>query len=543
MNFYTSSLLLTSVASLLLGLFVFLKGKNKSANITLALLSFGVAFWTLGQFMGEMVGSKAAVLLWTREGLASAVFIPAFFVHFILALIDRAGQEKKLLRLAYGLAFGFLLLDFTPLFVADVQPLLSFRFYPVPGIVYPFFAVFLFACFVYAFYRLFTSYVQAYGEKRNQQLYVIVASVIGFLGGITTFFPIWGVNLPVVAHLILPLYLLVLVYTILKHRLLDISIIVREGLVYSALTLLFAGFYVFLVLVANYYLARFVEFSPLATILIVVFVSVLIFQPLRQRIQGIVDRIFFQGEYRYQKTIADLSAENRKLFRSLLQADKLASLGTLSAGMAHEIKNPLASIKGMTQVLDENLDDPEFIKKYQDVLGRQIDRINNLVEQLLKAGQPQKLALSKFNVNQIIDNVLALVENECRKKDIAIEKNLKELPQIKGDEEQLAQVFTNLFLNAVQAMSDGGILAIKAQRRGPDSVQIEVRDTGLGIPADKLGSVFDPFFTTKEQGTGLGLAVVYRIIKEHNGEINVESEEGKGANFTIWLPIRPEQSV
>lgn len=539
MSFYSWSLLVTSIASLLLGIFVILKGK-KLPNTTLGWLSFAMALWCFGQFMGEIAGTKELVLFWTRVGVGAAILIPIFFLHFILSLIGKAFAEKRTIGLVYGLGVLFLGLDFTALFVADVEPALNFRYYPKPGMVYPFFALFIFGCFGYGLIRLFLAYRDAYGAKRNQLLYVLVAAIIGFSGGITTFFPIWGINFPILSHYSLPLYVLITVYAIVKHRLLDISVIIRESLIYSTLTLLFAGFYALAVLTANYLLLRFVHFPPALTVIVVVFASVLVFQPVRERVQRVVDRLFFKGEFSYQKTIDNLSAENKKLFHILLRADKLAALGTLSAGMAHEIKNPLASIKGMTQVLDENLNDPEFIKKYQELVSRQIDRINSLVEKLLKFGQPQTLALNEFDLYQVIEDVLSLLENQCRKKGVRVVKELKHRPKIEGDAEQLSQVFMNLFLNAIQA---GGELSVKSAPRGPNFICIEVRDTGAGIPADKIDNIFDPFFTTKDKGTGMGLAVAYRIVKEHGGEINVESEVGKGTEFRIWLPIKQKRSA
>ncbi|MDD5382519.1 MAG: ATP-binding protein [Candidatus Margulisbacteria bacterium] len=541
MDFYSGSLLLTSIASLALGLFVYLKGKDKPANATLGLFSASLALWCFGQFMGGMVADKSQVLFWTRAGIGGAIFIPIFYFHFIAALVGRINEAW--LRLGYGLAFLLLFLDFTPLFIPDVQPVLSYRYYPKAGIVYPYFALFIAVCFGYGFLRLFKAYREAAGEKRNQLLYIIIASLIGFGGGLTAFFPVWGINFPVLSHFALPLYVLVAVYAIVKHHLLDISIIVREGLIYSALTVLFAGFYVLAVLVANYSLSRFVPFDPVVTVLIVVFASVLVFQPVKDRVQSAVDRVFFRGEYRYRKTIDDLSEENRQLFRSLLQADKLAALGTLSAGIAHEIKNPLASIKGLTQVLEENLGDPEFIRKYQEIVPRQIDRLNSLVEKMMRLGQPQELVMQTVDLKSVIEDVLKLLENQLREKKILVELKAEPLPELRGDAGQLSQVFTNFFLNAIQAMLDGGRLSVGMKVEEMGRVCIEVSDNGAGIEADKLDKIFDPFFTTKNDGSGLGLAVVYRIIKEHNGDVQVESKPGKGTKFTVWLPIRPKRSA
>ena len=543
MSFYSVSLFATSMGSFLLAIFVYLKGKDKLPNVTLGLFSMSLGWWCFGQFMGEVVASKEQVLFWTREGIAGGIFIPVFFVHFVLALLDKTVREKLLLYIAYGLGFLFLLLDFTPFFVKDVAPASGFRYYPQPGVVYPFLAVFVLACFAYGFLCLFIGAISSNGAKRNQIFYVILACIVGFLGGMTTFFPVWGINFPVVSHLALPLYVLITVYAILKHRLLDISVIVREGLVYSTLTVLFAGFYVLAVLFANYFVSHYILFNQVATIFLVVFISVMVFQPVRNGVQRLVDRLFFQGEYRYQKTIDDLSSENRKLFSDLLQANKLAALGTISGGMAHEIKNPLASIKGMTQVLHDNLDDPEFIKEYQEVVDRQVDRINNLVEKLLKFGQPPQLLLSVFDLNRAIDETIGLVASQCRKNKIRIEQKLAKLPEIQADAEQLSQVLLNLMLNAIQSMSEGGVLSITSGVKMPDNIVVEIADTGKGISPENLNNIFDPLFTTKDGGTGMGLAVVYRIVTGHDGEISVDTKLGKGTKFSICLPIKTTRSA
>ena len=124
-----------------------------------------------------------------------------------------------------------------------------------------------------------------------------------------------------------------------------------------------------------------------------------------------------------------------------------------------------------------------------------------------------------------------------------MKKSLGNLPEIKGDSERLSQVFMNLFLNAIQAMPNGGTLSIESNVRSLTYICVEVCDTGRGVPEDKLDKIFDPFFTSKEEGAGMGLAVAYRIVKEHGGEINVDSEIGKGTEFRVWLPIKPERSV
>ena len=478
----------------------------------------------------------------TRVNVGAAGLLPVFYLHFILSLLQFDLKQKNILRVAYFFGLVFILLVFTPLFVKDVVPAAGFKYYPSPGIVYPFFALYLFSCFIYGFVRLVLALRRISGADHQRLLYVFVASLIGFAGGVTAFFPVFNINFPVLSHFSLPVYVAITVYAIVKHKLLNISIIVREGLVYSALTVLFAGFYVLVVLFANYSLSHFVRSSPILTTVLVVFVSVMIFQPVRDRVQSVVDRLFFMGEYRYQKTINDLSEENRRLFRTLLQADKLSALGTLSAGMAHEIKNPLASLAAMTQILPENSGDEEFMNDYREMVPRQLERINQIVEKLLKAGETSRLEKKHADVNSIMAEVLELNAGLSKRQRVEMLLRLDPLPAVFADPGQLQLVFSNLVLNAVQAMPEGGRLEIAGWESG-GRIFIQVADKGVGIPADKLDKIFDPFFSLRGEGTGLGLFTAYRIIQEHGGMIEVESQVGKGTKFTLWLPIKPEPSV
>ncbi|MDD4179425.1 MAG: ATP-binding protein [Candidatus Margulisbacteria bacterium] len=541
MSFYTISLLFTAIASLSLALFVYQQGKDKAPNITLALFSVALSAWCFGQFMGETVSGKEAVLFWTRCNLGAAVLVPVLYLHFILAFIERVKVNRPLLFGAYVAAALFLLLDLTPLFVAGVAPRPGYRFYPVPGAAYPFFALYLLTLFSVGFMKLTAYLRRSLGDRRNQVKYVFIGSLIGFAGGATAFFPVFNINLPVVSQFALPLYIAIAVYAIVVHKLLDINVVIREGLSYSVLTVIFAGFYALMILAANRLFRGLAGLNEIMTILIVVFVSVAVFQPLKNLVQGLIDRLFYRGEYFYQQKIADLSAENLKLYRELLQADKLAALGTIAAGMAHEIKNPLASIKGLTQVLPENLDDKEFISKYTEIVPRQLDRINRIVEDLLDFGQPKQLSMAEVSASKLLEDVLRLVDNQCRKAEIEVVKEFAPVPAILADGEKLSQAFINIVLNAIQAMAGGGTLKLKiknAKVKNDEFIIIEVSDTGAGIQPERLPKIFDPFYTTKEKGTGMGLAVTYRIIKEHGGTIEVESAAGKGTIFKLCLPIK-----
>ncbi len=243
----------------------------------------------------------------------------------------------------------------------------------------------------------------------------------------------------------------------------------------------------------------------------------------------------------------------KRLELQIRRSDRLASLGTLSAGMAHEIKNPLVSIKTFAQLLPERYQDSDFRETFSNLIGHEIDRIDSLVNQLLRFARPAKPQLQPLHVHEVLDKSLLLVGHRLYQKDIKLTRSWKaDVDTIKADPDQLEQVFLNFFLNAMDAMKNGGELSVSTEigtdeewvhalsRNNGDRhevLRITIRDSGEGIRSEDLAHVFDPFFTTKDYGTGLGLSVVHGIIQEHGGQIEVESELKKGTAFHILLPL------
>jgi signal transduction histidine kinase len=262
-----------------------------------------------------------------------------------------------------------------------------------------------------------------------------------------------------------------------------------------------------------------------------------------------------------------------KLLESeMWRADKLASLGTLAAGMAHEIKNPLVSIRTFAQLLPTKYEDKEFRDTFSSITVDEVERINSIVEKLLEFARPSAPLFESVNVIGIIEEVLTLLNNEMKKLGITLKKNF-EVPSapIVGDKSQLKQALLNLCLNSLQAIESRGDVAgreiaisvglRKARRRDfegssldeiaqmyygteitasaddAETVVVRVSDTGRGISREDLVKIFDPFFTTRERGMGLGLAVVHGIIREHSGNIYVDSKENVGTEFVVSLPV------
>jgi len=228
---------------------------------------------------------------------------------------------------------------------------------------------------------------------------------------------------------------------------------------------------------------------------------------------------------------------------SLLQAEKLALVGKLAAGMAHSIRNPFTSVKMRLFSLDRSLELDAAQKEDLEVISSEIRHIDAIVQNFLEFSRPPKLKMLPVYPSSVVDSALRLLEHRLKAYGVtaALDRPLP-LPVVQADAEQLKEVLVNLMVNACEAMASGGRISIEEQAarhepRGTVAV-IRVRDDGPGIPSHLLEKIFQPFFTTKEQGTGLGLSIAQRIVREHGGELEVESIEGQGAVFTITLPAK-----
>jgi signal transduction histidine kinase/putative methionine-R-sulfoxide reductase with GAF domain len=241
-----------------------------------------------------------------------------------------------------------------------------------------------------------------------------------------------------------------------------------------------------------------------------------------------------QMEEKIQKTTADLKKTEAQLIRS----EKLAALGQLAAGIAHEIRNPLTSINILIHSMTENLPSGDSHKEDLKVIEEEIHRMNEILDQFLRFAKPATPLLEKADVSSIFEETLQLLRPHIEKQIIVVEKEFQSLPIILMDREQMKQVFLNLLLNAIQAMPGGGHLTLRGQNSEDGQwIHISIQDSGIGISSENINKLFDPFFSTKEGGIGLGLSITHRIIDQHHGKIEVESAPGKGTLFTIWLPI------
>jgi two-component system, NtrC family, nitrogen regulation sensor histidine kinase GlnL len=239
----------------------------------------------------------------------------------------------------------------------------------------------------------------------------------------------------------------------------------------------------------------------------------------------------------------------RELERAVRQADRLSTLGTLAAGLAHEIKNPLGGIKGAAQLLERELPDGSDLCDYTGIMLKEVQRVNRIVEELLELASPRPLKPSKVNLHKTLGDILILQKRAVGKKTVNFLQQFDpSIPPLLGDESLLIQLFLNLIKNAVEAVRENGVIRVtsrvvadysmtqKGERRSR-MVAIEISDDGPGIQKDDMEHLFTPFFTTKPNGTGLGLAICHKIVSEHRGMIKVDSEPTRGTTFTVILPL------
>lgn len=272
---------------------------------------------------------------------------------------------------------------------------------------------------------------------------------------------------------------------------------------------------------------------------------------------GFVTSLLTDNEGRPRGVILSIrdQAGVRDLKERMRRSDRLATLGMIAAGIAHEVKNPLVGIRGAAQLMKSELRSEtgpgtsKSLIEYLDVILKEADRLNNVLEGILDFTRLKPLNIKAHNVHSILDRVLLINEEAVRQNDVVLTRLYDpSLPEIIGNEDQLIQVFLNIIKNAIEAMPKGGKLtvitrmsdlftSVQADGKKHRLMVVKVGDTGPGIKQEHLTDIFTPFFTTKDKGVGLGLALSYQIVQEHLGTIRVESQENEGTTFSVYLPL------
>ncbi len=249
---------------------------------------------------------------------------------------------------------------------------------------------------------------------------------------------------------------------------------------------------------------------------------------------------------RHRKTaeeLAEANAQLRSTFQRLRLLDRLSALGALSAGIAHEIRNPLGGVSGAVEILDSMTTAEDERHEFVEIVKKEIARISTIVSRQLDLVRTNPPEPAPCDVARVGESVVNLVRNQADKQGIAVELRVSDgIPIIEADEQGLRQAILNLLINAVQSMSDGGIVTISI--RGDDGrVSVVVEDQGPGLSPEALEHAFDPFYTTKEEGTGLGLSIAFQIVNQQGGDLRVENRDEGGARFILEIPVEPQKAV
>jgi two-component system, NtrC family, sensor histidine kinase HydH len=244
-----------------------------------------------------------------------------------------------------------------------------------------------------------------------------------------------------------------------------------------------------------------------------------------------------EGQFVGQVLILRDLGEVRRLQDEIRRNEKLAAIGDLAAGVAHEIRNPLSSIKGIASYFKNKFDEDSDDKEAAGVMIGEVDRLNRVITELLEFARPTQLNLKSTDVNDLLEHSVRLIRQEAETKGVAVKLILSpKRPAAQIDSDRFFQCLLNLYLNALQAMDSGGLITIENSMKEASLIKIEIKDTGSGIKSEDLNKIFDPYFTTKTKGTGLGLAIVHKIIEAHKGQVKVRSVFGQGTTVTIVIP-------
>jgi len=690
---------IAAVFYLIVAIFVYSKKRPSAVNRSFALMLLCVSLWNVNIAGILAAPTPAMAELWGKIFRNGLLFIPPTVLHFIILFSYPKGIPKQItniLRFFFLVSCGFAVINWTPYLTQGVRKS-PWGYHVQSGPLYPLFTAQFVTSLVLSLYYLVRAFINSDTYQRHRLKYFFLAFGLSFILGSLNFLAMFEVQEYFFGPIAVTVGLLIAAYSVVQHRLMDVSVFMAKGLGYILTFAILGVPFFFIILLLEDTFFRQVDVNFALVLILCGVAAILLFNLIKVRVDRAMHQIIVRDKYSYlgiledfarrlvtiidlgrlltmladtveksmgvtnisiflhetekdvfrarlirgspgeevlklspagiqflqerkeaillvdlertgpsaaEKELLDIlvrlkaevclplvymnrligfinlgskvpekmyfqedldllyplanqvaiAIENSNLYENLKKsqsimrrADRLASLGTLIASLAHEIRNPLVSIKTFTQLLPERMEDEEFRNYFLKVASGEIDRLTGLINELLGFARPSEPRLEGEDVNALIDKMEILVATEARKKNVTLNKDYaRDLPQIKADAEQLKQVLLNILLNAIQATKGEGkiwietrMVQLPVEDRMEPFTQIEVRDTGVGIPKENLERIFDPFFSTRTEGSGLGLAISHQIIHDHGGFISVESEVGKGTSFKVHLPLKP----
>ncbi len=528
--------LTTSIVSISLGLLVLLNNIKAEINRVFFLSSLAVFLWLFCYSICYSTDNEklANILLWI--GCSAVLFISVTYYHFTSVLCYKKKEKKFALSLYYVVLLYLPFSFFTKYFHTGLYKY-YFGYYSRVGPFYIYVIIIFMSIISRSLLQLFSTIKLKLlpANQLKQIKYIFLAYFISFFASID-FLPKYHVNIYPFGAVFFLFWSIIISYAILKHQLLDVNIVIRKGLIYSLLIATLTIAYLTLIITIEKLFQNFLGYQSFIISLVYATIIAVFFIPIKNKIQHIIDKAFYKG------STEEIAQENLFLRKEIADKERLKAIATLASGLAHEIKNPLTAVKTFTEYLPSKKNDPQFLDKFARIVNNEVGRIDNLVNQLLDFAKPAPLNLKDTVVEYLIEDTIAFLNNDFIKHNISIVKqyNPNEQHLLKIDQNQFKQALLNLFLNAIEAMSDDGgelIIGIAVKTTASDILCISIQDTGPGIAHEDIKHIFDPFFSKKDTGTGLGLAITQGIIQEHGGKISVETQIGVGTKFKVELPL------
>ncbi len=528
MVIYKTITLINAMLTLFLGLGVYLKNRKSEVNKIFSLFCINVGIWGIFYFLWLMfINNKFSALFFARGINISAIFIPITYFHFILVFLKIYQKKKRVLLFGYLLSFFLFVTGFTNLFVKSVKPELSFAWYPKPGITYHIFSLMFLAYVLYSWYLMINSLKKVKGIVNFQIKYILVGTLIGFIGGATTFFPVYGIQIPPYGSSLVIIPIILTTFAILKYHLFGIRIILTELLV--GVMGIFQLVFSFL-LPGNY---KFLGLSNFSLFLIFAYYLLKV----------------IHREERRREEAERMAERERKLRMEIERLSKAKDQFILS--VQHYFRTPLTSIIGYLSLILENFENQsleEIKRKLKNVFTSAQELRKRIEEGLTIAAFQTKgggvLNFQEVKFEDFIKEIFEELRFQAESKKLEYELKVPKipLPKIKIDPQRMKEAISNLIDNAIKYTQKGGVFISLEQKT--KSILLKISDTGIGIPKEELSFLGQSPFERGEGGKkitplgkGIGLYLSRLIIEAHGGKLEIESEgEGNGTTVYVELP-------
>lgn len=528
--YFALSALLNAVVSTVLGLFILFKDKRSNINRTFALFCFGVAAWSYAYIFWPLAKTAEGTLLSFRLLHFGACFVSVFYLHFVVNWLGLYKQKKHIIRFGYSLAVLFALTVFTPLFIKDMVPKFSMRYWAEPGILYHFYLMMFFGFFFYSSYIVLKEYRRETGVKKNQLRLILTGMTLSFFGGSTNYFLWYNINIPPYGNILAASFVVCTAYAIVKYNLMNIRIIAVE--VFATAIVIITGIQIFLSGNVTDIILRSVFF------LLILFFGILL-------VKGTIQ------EVRRREEMELLSEQLAEANEKLKELDK-AKTDFLSIA-SHQLRSPLTVTKmGISALLDGTFG-PIKEEKQKYALGKIFEsneRLIGLVNDFLNISRIEmgkiQYDLKPGDLKKTIESVCEELKPkaESKKLKLVCEKSKESLPAINFDEEKIRQVLVNLVDNSIK-YTDKGKIVCGIQKKGQE-VKFHIKDTGRGMKPEEMRIIFEKFrmgrsstLRERAESSGFGLFVAKTFIEAHKGKIWAESAgENKGSAFYFTLPVK-----